>query len=210
MIKTLIAITHKPDLHPLLYQRMLDLSDALIDDNPGFEIEIARRTDVVDRSGPYASPQALARNMLLDNCLKPAHEYVLWIDADIVEYPSDLLTRLYDVNPGGISAPVPLIEGGQQFYDTYGFVEDGERVFWQPPYFRQVARIVSLDCVGCVYLIPATVYHSGNRYAASPYQTEHWSINRAATKMGMTIKCDRELIVYHADLPKYGLAWNGH
>ena len=42
--------------------------------------------------------------------LRPEHEYVIWLDADVVKYPSDLILRLYETNPHGVSAPLVLIE----------------------------------------------------------------------------------------------------
>jgi glycosyltransferase involved in cell wall biosynthesis len=210
MINVLVAIAYKPDLLPFFYRRMLDLSDALIDTNLDFQIDIARHTKEVDTSGPYASPQARARNALLDEFLRPEHDYVLWIDADIVEYPPDLLTRLYNANPGGIAAPAPLVEDTELFYDTYGFIENGDYVSAHPPYFKSTDRFVHLDCVGCTYLIPASLYHTGVRYSATPERTEHESVMRQARHENISIVCDRELIIYHANLPKYGLAWHGH
>ena len=45
-----------------------------------------------------------------DRYLRPEHEYVIWLDADVVKYPSDLILRLYETNPHGVSAPLVLIE----------------------------------------------------------------------------------------------------
>ena len=42
--------------------------------------------------------------------LRPEHEYVLWLDADVVKYPPDLVLRLYETNPHGVSAPLVVIE----------------------------------------------------------------------------------------------------
>ncbi len=54
------------------------------------------------------------------------HDYVLWIDADVVDYPPDLPSRLIERDPLGISAPLVLAAGGGgRFYDTAGFVEEG-------------------------------------------------------------------------------------
>ena len=43
------------------------------------------------------------RNIVINQFLRPHHDLVLWIDADVVEYPNDLVQRLYNANPGGIT-----------------------------------------------------------------------------------------------------------
>ena len=35
---------------------------------------------------------------------------MLWLDADVVKYPPDLVLRLYETNPHGVSAPLVVIE----------------------------------------------------------------------------------------------------
>ena len=35
---------------------------------------------------------------------------MIWLDADVVKYPSDLILRLYETNPHGVSAPLVVIE----------------------------------------------------------------------------------------------------
>ena len=53
---------------------------------------------------------ATLRNALLEEYLAPEHELVLWLDADVVQYPPDMVTQLHAANPGGVSAPLVLIE----------------------------------------------------------------------------------------------------
>eukprot|EP01052_Picozoa_sp_SAG31_P022392 SAG31_NODE_1779_length_7293_cov_39.850153_5_plen_298_part_00 len=53
---------------------------------------------------------ALIRNLVIEKFLKPEHELVLWLDADVVAYPPDLVAQLYAANPGGIVAPMVYIE----------------------------------------------------------------------------------------------------
>lgn len=207
-MKVLVAIPYKNDLHPSLYYRMVNLSILLMRSNPAFEMELAMYSnDGKEKLSGAFGGQAFARNALLDGHLKD-HEYVLWVDADIVDYPADLLTRLY--KPNAITAPAVYIEGGKQFYDTYGFIENGNYISHVPPYFKSRERWVKLDCVGCTYLIPASLYKD-HRYAHdNPERTEHESIMRVAREQGIPILCDRETVIYHADLPRYGLHWHGH
>ena len=53
---------------------------------------------------------AAIRNTVIARFLKPHHEHVLWLDADVVRYPADLVSQLHKANPGGVSAPLVLIE----------------------------------------------------------------------------------------------------
>ena len=130
MKSVLVAIPYKPGMPELLYQIMVELSARLINANPDYALEIVRVCDEFEFTGrePYAHPQATARNALLDAYLKPEHDLVMWIDADLVDYPADIITRLDKVNPGGVTAPMVLIEGMEQFYDTYGYRQNGKAI----------------------------------------------------------------------------------
>lgn len=150
---------------------------------------------------PY-SAHAAARNAMLDIYLRPRYTHVLWIDADVVDYPTDLASRLHALDSEGIIAPLPLIEGTTRFYDTYGFVgAHGQRVerVW-PPYME----MVSMQSVGTCYLAPASLYHAGARYEPTEGHTEHYSVCRQAKRVCVA----RDVVVYHADLPKWGEDWH--
>jgi hypothetical protein len=87
----------------------------------------ARRTHVTGRS-----VLAIIRNHLISRYLDPTlHEHVLWMDADVTQYPPDLVARLWAALPpaaravsgagagegegkgavGGVVAPLVIIEG---------------------------------------------------------------------------------------------------
>ena len=69
-----------------------------------------------DRWVVWAGRTVLAtiRNIVIHEYLRPEHEYVLWLDADVVRYPADLVKRLYETNPTGVSAPLVVIEGSDE------------------------------------------------------------------------------------------------
>jgi hypothetical protein len=46
--------------------------------------------------------------------LLPYHDYVLWLDADVVKYPPTLIRQLYDTNSMGVTAPLVVIEGSDE------------------------------------------------------------------------------------------------
>lgn len=175
----------------------------------GIVFEVARddAAIVVPDAAPRYSRHAAARNHLIDTCLRDAHDYVLWIDADIVAAPPTLPRDL--LIHGGIAAPAVLLDRcGERFYDIGGFLERGQRTNLYPPYWSQPGPIVRLDSVGCVYLIPAWLYRAGLRYAPPPHGhpgVEHWSVMSEAARRGVPIVADMRLRAYHAWLPDYGL-----
>ena len=57
---------------------------------------------------------ATIRNIVVHEYLRPEHEYVLWMDADVVKYPSDLIQRMYESNPHGVTAPLVVIESSDE------------------------------------------------------------------------------------------------
>lgn len=147
------------------------------------------------------SAHAAARNKMLELYLKKEHTHVLWIDADVVDYPADLASRLYNLDSDGIIAPTPLIEGSARFYDVYGFVDShGRRL--ERPYPPYLAN--PLMSVGTCYLAPAALYHAGARYEPTDGHTEHYSVCRRAKRVSSTA----DVVVYHANLPKYGEEWH--
>jgi len=154
---------------------------------------------------------AAVRNHMLDTYLKPEHDLVLWIDSDLIDYPHNLISLLYAANPGGIAAPfVFLDKHPARFYDIGGFIEHGRRFGLNAPYCRQTGDVVQLDSVGCLYLAPASLYHTGARYSAPPtdYYVEHWSVMRQARQRGLSIVGLRNVIATHAYLPMFGLPLN--
>jgi len=204
--KVLVAIPYKKSLNEQLYARMAVLSTRLSVNNPEYVIDVVRmENDVKGIDGDPFSAHAAARNWLLDLYLTD-HALVMWIDADLVDYPPNIITLL---DNECVTAPIVLIEGTNQFYDTYGYRENGKQVSSSSPYFESSEKLVDLDAVGCAYLIPASVYKD-NRYKTTPGQTEHYSIMQSAKAMGIRIVCDTQVTAYHADLPKYGEAWHGH
>lgn len=153
---------------------------------------------------PY-SAHAAARNAMLDLFLTDEHTHVLWIDADVVDYPPDLATRLHALDPTGIIAPMVLIEGTNRFYDTRGFEDiDGARACYLPPYFHDDSALIPMRSVGTCYLAPAALYQAGARYDVTPHETEHYSLCGRAARVSAT----RDVVVYHAELPRWGERWH--
>lgn len=138
---------------------------------------------------------------------------VLWVDSDIVELPVDLIQRLLDRLWGEqsihIVAPVVRIEGVQGtgreynawFYDVAAFIDaqgNHPRADWQPGGLD----LIPMQSVGCVYMVD-TIQRSAF-YAPMDNEVEHISYCR---RVG-GVYVDPTQIVYHANLPAYGLGWH--
>jgi len=211
MSDVLVLIPVKPNLHPALKRSCRKLAESLPGANAAH-----RFTLVFDSRGggdghvrsleERVAHTAPIRQALIDQHLA-GHDYVMWIDADVIDYPKDLPTRLIERNPLGVSAPLVLLAGHRgAFYDVAGFVEEGRWARRFPPYFRQPGPVYELDGVGCVYLVPGDVYRGGARHEPVPGYTEHMSVCRHARSMGRPVRAYADLIAWHADLAKYGEA----
>jgi Flp pilus assembly protein TadD len=206
----LVLVPVKPNLHPLLKERAHALAGRLPGANPGHRLDV-----VFDESSPGDGPvaglearvrhTAPIRQRMIDRHLKPDHEAVLWVDADLVAYPADLPTELLRRNPGGVSAPVVLLDHHpDRFYDVAGFVEQGRWARLTPPWFDQPGLAFDLDGVGCLYLVPAEVYRTGGRHVSVPGYTDHLAVCTHARRLGMPVRAYADLRAYHAFLPDFG------
>lgn len=208
MANILTLIPVKPNIIPGLRERAIALLKALRDrehERGEHTIEAHIRDCPEVGDGRRFSPHAAARNAMLDRYLHKHHTHVLWIDADLVGYPPDLPSWLHAIEPAGIVAPLPLIEGSARFYDVLGFVEpDGRHAHPWPPYLRDEGELVAMQAVGACYLAPAELFQSGLRYEPVPSQTEHYSVCIAHAVAGYRVSATRAIQVAHADLPKWG------
>ena len=143
---------------------------------------------------PYRQ-EALSRirQDMVDKYLGTA-DWVAWIDADIVDYPANLLSELITRADGGIAAPILLMEGELgsgdkngygfgpgKFFDVAGYVEGLRWARFEEPWFDQPGPEYSLDSVGSCYVVNAEIYRKGARHRPDPYSLDfirrglHWS-----------------------------------
>jgi SAM-dependent methyltransferase/GT2 family glycosyltransferase len=129
---------------------------------------------------PYRqSALAALRRDMIEHYLRD-EQWVFWVDADIVDYPSCLVEELIQRAEGGVAAPLVLMEGDAseparqdgfgpgRFYDVAGFVEEGRWARFTLPYFNQTGPIFNLDSVGSCYLINADIYRNGAAHVIDP------------------------------------------
>lgn len=168
-------------------------------------------------------PNATARNMLLERYLRDWHEWVFWLDVDIIELPDDIIQRLITISEahdGAIVAPLvwmerihegpPTFQNGGWFYDTGGFIDaNGDHADFEHGIAGN-GQVVEMQSVGCVYVVPAWLYRRGLRYRPERGQVEHVSFCKAARELGTKVLATREISVTHAYLPKYGERWHSN
>ena len=211
----LALIPIKADMHADLKRRALELAGRMPAANPAMDLVTVFDSRVLAKKEGDSTPWSKVtrvRNTLLDCFKLSAFTHVLWIDADLVEYPADLPTRLLAANPHGVSScPVFIEDREDQFYDTAGFVGLDEKhwcVF--APHHEDAAgrEVVEVAGVGCLYSVPVPVYLTGARHTDHPTNPDHWTVCQAARKMGRSVTVDMRLRALHANLPKYGEAWH--
>jgi hypothetical protein len=216
----LILIPCKATMHADLMARMATLAGLLPRANPGLTMAVyldfspePRR----DGDNTAWSKVTRVRNRVLDTVDWRRFSHVVWIDADVVDYPADLPTRLISANPDGIAAPMVFVDKGdgtpnyQHFYDTSAYTVGGVHFGMCPPYWpggEPAERVVDVDSVGCVYSVNTDIYRAGVRHEDHPTNTDHWPVCVKAREMGRRVVVDRSIEVIHARLPDYGEAWH--
>lgn len=153
----------------------------------------------------------------------PSH--VLWMDADIIGYKPDLCERLLLASTAfhSVVAPCVFLDGAERgkcqthrWYDTAGFVYNNhtaQTLFpWFPisgPWWENT--LVELNgSVGCVYIVPWTVFNTGGKYTAPDDLrfTEHYPVCQHAIRMGYKLLVDLQQTVFHAYLPDFGIKFH--
>jgi glycosyltransferase involved in cell wall biosynthesis len=212
-MRILVPMPIRPNLGQALTNRMYQNLHTLKPEGNDLEIVIDTRSYLKHYDDEnFFARLARMRQAMIDKSLRIYHDYVLWIDADIIEYPPDLFNRLRATGDGIVS-PIVLIEGGTQNYDTAGMRESRDfRSSESPPYFSQPSPVVHLMSVGGCVLVPADIHRKVKFQAQDDFEpnwiTEWWSLCEGALKLGYTVQCNTEIQVYHAELPNYGEDWH--
>lgn len=153
----------------------------------------------------------------------PTH--VLWMDADIISYAPDLCERLLITSTAlhSVVAPCVLLDGAERgkcyshrWYDTAGFVYNNHTAQTNFPWFPisgpwwENSLVEMNGSVGCVYIVPWTVYNTGGKYAVPDDLrfTEHYPVCQHAIRMGYKLLVDLQQTVYHAFLPDFGIKFH--
>ncbi len=180
------------------------------------------RTQVPPDSPKYL-PHATARNRFVDQFLTDKHEYVWWVDADIVAIGRDVLGALVAEaerrEQHAILAPAVYVEmihagevnihNGGWFYDIGGFTTGPGNWLSMWEGLDKFSDDYEFCSVGVCSLVPAWLYRAGLRYAPHGPEVEHVSFCRQARdQYGVKSLAMKRLRAEHAYLPRYGETWH--
>jgi hypothetical protein len=205
----LVPILERPGLSETIRDHFLQQLDEL-----DIDMDVFKSSRPFHKEYPsenFFGRLARMRQWTVDTALRDYHTDVLWIDHDIVEFPKDLYQRLRKTE--GVVAPIVLIEGTKDNYDTAGMREVAEhRSAVEPPWFAAPGPVVDVQSVGGCVLVPAAV-HRKVKFASQPdsdenWLTEWWALCQGAIQEGFKVSCDTSVEVYHAHLPSYGENWH--
>ncbi len=254
--KLLVMIAYLETQNHYFIQRMLENVSKLTENNPLIDIEFALDNDRISKESTDYTPWSRVkriRNLMIDKYPIHNYDYLYIIDSDIIDYPLNFPTRAIGLNPDGITAPMALIQNSVVFYDWCGYQKLGatsinseyaryimdkgckvRNFALSPPYVNDQSRLVEIDCVGCTYIVPSSIFKQtyGSlqkelikvfelakvknhkikenivQYEDHPTFTDHYTICTAVRANGGKIYMDRGSAAYHADLPIYGEAWH--
>jgi len=188
----LVLTPINPTLDPAIIRRARALAERAIKGMRGCRIVYDDTGEAPPRGSTF--PHRLAamtplRQAMVDRYLRD-ERWVFWVDADLVDYPANLLEELISRAEGGIAAPLVLMEGSLEepaypagfgpgrFYDIAGFVENGRWARFTQPYFNQLGPVYQLDSVGCCYLVNADLYRWGAKHELDFASTAFIAENR--------------------------------
>lgn len=254
--KVLIMVAYLETQNQYFIQKMMYHLNKVKEINSLLDIDFALDNERIDKESSDYTPWSRVkriRNLMIDKYPIHDYDYLYIIDSDIIDYPHNFLTRAIGLNPTGITAPLALIQNSVVFYDWCGYQRKGATNLYgeyrseilvkssskrnfnlQPPYVNDSNRLVEIDCVGCTYVVPTTVFKQtyGNmqqelidtfdiagvknhkiqenivQYEDHPSFTDHYTVCAAVRANGGKIIMDRGSAAYHADLPIHGEAWH--
>ncbi len=157
----------------------------------------------------------------IELCLASDMEYILLIDADIVEIPNNVLTTLIEDmgnRKADIIAPYVLISGTDKFYDTHVFRMNNKKFNHAPPYTPNNKACTSpfeVDSAGTCLLFKSNVFVdviAENKKHREEYQMQktdgYLGLCKTAKLLEYQIFADPTVRIFHANLTAYGLQWH--
>lgn len=211
MSKICVVIPFKPSLHGILRARAFTLASALPKFNPDHEFTLifdAQHEPPQLSDSTAWSKVCRVRNRVVDTLFGESCDFshILWIDADVVQYPMDMPTKLIEVNPNGVTSPLVLTEDmGNWFYDTAATGLKHEPPYWP---VEPTTELADVDCTGTIVMMPAHYYFRGIRHEDHPTRTDWWPICQFALEREHRVCIHRGVVARHANLPKYGEPWH--
>lgn len=157
----------------------------------------------------------------IQNYLATDTDYIMLIDADIVEMPSNMLTILTEnmkSHSADIIAPHVLIAGTDKFYDTHVFRMNKKNFVRTAPYApdnKTHATPFEVDSVGTCLLFKSDVFMDvivENRKYRKACRKEnvdgYLCICSTAKRIGYRILADPTVRIAHVNFTKYNKSWH--
>lgn len=216
MTNILFAIPMKSDLHPILKRRYMNIVSKLVEAT-NYHVDVGYYREGTNGQGYNQERYSLvanARNATLDTYLKDYHDYVFWLDSDVLFVSDyDIINKMVDIskcNKSVVGIRNHLDGQMPMWYDIAGYVQGGNWFKQQPPYckydrlnnYNNTLTVPGLDSVGLCYLIPACVYQE-QRYEITEGYTEHYSVCAKAKELGYNIECILSEYVVHCNHSEY-------
>ena len=118
---------------------------------------------------------AKSRNHLLFRALRD-EDWVLWIDVDVIEYPSDIIEKLLGTGKDVVQ-PHCVLDYGGRTYDQNAWRDHGSLHLDD---LRGAGELVELDAVGgTMLLVRADLHRDGLIFPPFPYGRENHKIRNA-------------------------------
>jgi hypothetical protein len=131
---------------------------------------------------------ARARNHLLFHALAE-HDWVLWLDVDVIQYPPDLIERLLETGRD-IVHPHCVREPGGPTFDRNAWTEKGALTMHD---FRGGPDFAPLDAVGgTVLFVRADAHRDGLIFPTFPYGVAHPAARAQDNPMGADVQGEVE------------------
>lgn len=198
------------------YQRCLSAKERL--ENAGITCAVKQgsfgfRMPHTDRHLPHLQPQRLrclrqVRQAIVDECVRPDISHVMWIDADFVRLPPNLLESLVAADFDGV-IPRYVVDGTGANYDWTSSSTDGLNVH-QLFHQGRTQSIVEMMQINAASLIKAQVYRhvDYHGHALTPAkrllfmppdeEQEGVTLSRAMRLCGMRLALRLDVEVVHA------------
>lgn len=138
----------------------------LIERDFGFQVPDGLRRWSAAIQAPRRTVLARSRNHLLFGALRD-EDWVLWLDADVSEYPPDVVTRLLATGKS-IVHPHCVVAPGDRTFDGNSW-RDGGRTSMHDMRGRGLVRLEGVG--GTMLLVRADIHRDGLVFPAYPYGT---------------------------------------
>lgn len=138
-------------------------------------------------------------NTLLERIAQDEFDALIYVESDLIWAPETMLALLERVagrEPEGVDVACPMcfLQGGEQFYDIWGFRKDGVKFTPRAPYHAELDGLTEIDSAGSCLVMTAAVACL-TRFLPPEEGIVGWGSDMR--RHGFRLWCDPALMVYH-------------